>query len=153
MAEVNLKLNTQELRQELKQVNNEIDETNQKGAVVLKNVQKNVKLTRQQVVGLAQASWGVITGMLEAAGITISTQFKVLISSAFAAINILTPLLTAQAVTPGMQIQAALGFINLALAVASIGFAQAQEAELAAQLASGMQALNSVNGMIGMMNW
>ncbi|MCP4550878.1 MAG: hypothetical protein GY834_02305 [Bacteroidetes bacterium] len=111
------------------------------------------KMSFNQVLSMAQQSWGVIDAMFRAMGFNVSMQFRLLIRSGFAAIRVLTPIFTAEALTPGMQAQAAFGMLNLVLAAMAIAEAEAGATQSATQIAAATEGISGINSMIGSMSF
>ena len=104
-------------------------------------------------MGGVHALWLTTQGAVRAMGGSISTVFRTVIGTTLGAISLLTPLLTAAAVTPGMQIQAAMGFASIGLAVAALIAAEAEEREVSDALRGANMALHGIQSFIGIVNW
>jgi len=115
----------------------------------VKKVEETSKFTFFSVLNMAKMAWSTTEMIVKQAGGTISTVFSGLISATFATISILQPLLTAEAVTPGMQATAALGFIQLGLTIAALVAAEQKRAELEESLRNASMALMSISSLIG----
>ena len=100
-------------------------------------------------MGGVHAVWLATQGVVRAAGGSISTVFRTVIGTTLGAISLLTPILTAQAVTPGMQIQAAIGFASIAVAVSALVAAELQQRELSDALRGANMALHGIQSLIG----
>jgi hypothetical protein len=114
---------------------------------------KKATLSFNQVLSMAQQSWGVMDAMFRAMGINMSMQMRLLVRSSFSVIRILAPIIAAEEVTPGMQAQAAIAGVNLALAIAAIGLAEAEQTQAATQVAALTEGLSGINSMIGSLNF
>ncbi len=106
-----------------------------------------------QVVGMARASYMLIKNVVQAAGGTIPATLEAIISGTISAIAILKPLLTATAVTPGMQAQAAIGFANLVLTFAALSAAQQKKADIQQTIAGVNGILTGISALIGTINF
>ena len=117
-----------------------VDEQRKKLEEKLEETGEKTKDTWMIAVGVAQASWNLMDGILTAAGVTISGVTRAVIQGAFSAVQIFTPIITAAAVTPGMQILAAIGAVQIGLAIAAAVAAEREQKEVQTGLtvASGM---------------
>ena len=144
-----LKVNKEEIIQDLKEIKEE-------GKAVTKTVEKIVteaKYSFTQIIGGVHAVWLATQGAVRAAGGSIETVFRTLIGTSLSTVAILAPLLSAQAVTPGMQIQAALGFASLGLAISALVAAEAEEKEFSDALRGANMALHGIQSFIGVFNF
>lgn len=149
----NLDLNTADLKKQLRDVEREAERVEKKSADILNKTEDKANLTFGQVVGGAQELWGIIDAVVATSGGAISTTFRSLITAGFSTINILQPLLAAESVTPGMQAQAALGFLNLGMAISAIVAAQFKQQVVSQKLMESMQIINGIQGFIGTINY
>ncbi len=118
-----------------------------------RDVEDAAKTSFNQVVGMARASYMLLNSVVRAAGGSIPATLEAIISGTISAIAIFKPLLTAAAVTPGMQIQAAIGFANLVLTFAALSAAQQKKDEIT-QTISGMNGvLTGLSALIGTINF
>ncbi len=106
-----------------------------------------------QVVGMARASYSLINSVIKAAGGAIPATLEAIISGTISAIAIFKPLLTAAAVTPGMQIQAAIGFASLALTFAALSAAQQKKTDVQQTIAGMNGVLTGISALIGTINF
>jgi len=120
---------------------------------VFRDIDTGTRLSAQKVLLAARQGYGILTSLITAAGGTVSTLFTASISAAFSVVAILTPLFTAEAVTPGMQVQAALGFLQLGLSIAAIVNAQSQQSAITNQIQGGLNALNGTANLVGTMSF
>ena len=118
-----------------------------------RDVEDAAKTSFNQVVGMARASYMLLNSVVKAAGGAVPATLEAIITGTISAIAIFKPLLTAAAVTPGMQIQAAIGFANLVLTFTALAAAQ-QKKEDIVQTISGMNGvLNGISALIGSINF
>jgi len=61
----------------------------------------------------------------------------------------LVPILTAESVTPGMQVQAALGFASVATSLAAMAAAEAQQKDFSNQLRGLNMSLHGIQSLLG----
>lgn len=110
----------------------------------IEEVEKKAHMSFNKVMLMARGAYMITAGIIRATGGTVSTMFRMAISAAISTAAFMYPLLTAESLTPGMQVQAAIGLINLAIAMEAIGMAARQQQELA----RGMMAINTtLHGM------
>lgn len=146
---IHLDVDTSRAKDKLRKVENDRERVDR----LVEDTKKNASLSFNQVLSMAQQTWGVVDAMMRAMGINVSMQFRLLMRSGFAAIRVLTPLFTAEALTPGMQAQAALGMLNLILAAEAIKQAQEGETQAATQIAAATEGISGINSMIGSLNF
>ena len=102
---------------------------------------------------MVHAGWLATQGMVRAAGGTISTVFRSIVGTTLGTISILTPLLTAESLTPGMYLQGAMGLVSIGLATAALIAAQQDQKEFSDSLRGANMALHGMQSMIGLMNF
>jgi len=146
-------LDAQPLHDKLNAVDSRAEAVKAKTDAIFEEVEAKRRMSFQQVVSMAQMSWSVMDATLRALGINVSMQFRLLMRTGFAAIRVLTPLLTAQAMTPGMKAQAALGLLNLSLAISALQMTGSEYTQAQTQLAAATEALAGINSMVGMLNF
>jgi hypothetical protein len=131
----------------LEQVEQKREEVEEKAVKTVAFVDKTSKGAYRRALTMARGVWQITETVLSAAGVSMSYQFKALMSAAFGTISVLIPLLTATALTPGMQWNAALGFAELGLALQALTQTQQQQEENENMMRAGMSILNSVQMM------
>lgn len=148
-----LELNTEDLHKELEEVerHREIVEANTEKTISF--VTKSSAEAIAEVTALTRMSYNMMESVVRAAGGTIPPIMSGLISAAFSTISILTPLLTAQAMTPAGYAQSALGFLELGMTVSALVSAQMEEQEVAQKLAGARSVVSNISAMVGMMSF
>jgi len=133
---------------------NSIKEKTEKLDEIIENTNKKSSETWMLAVGVAQSSWSLLESVLSSVGIAIPGMLRATVQGAFAAINIMRPLIAAEAVTPGMQIAAGIGFANILLAIAAASTAQTAAGEIEQQMKNATgNVLADVNSLIGEFNF
>ena len=102
---------------------------------------------------MVHAGWLTTQGLVRAAGGTIQTVFRTVVGTTLGTISVLAPLFTAMEVTPGMQIQAGIGFLSLAMSISALVAAQAQEKEFSDALRGANMALHGIQSIVGSWNF
>lgn len=92
-------------------------------------------------------------GLIRAAGGSIETVFRTVIGTTLGAISLLVPILSAQAVTPGMQLQAAIGFASIGLAVSALVSAELDQREVSDALRGANMALHGIQSLLGVFSF
>ena len=95
------------------------------------------------------AGWLATQGVVRAAGGTIQTVFRTVVGTALGAISVLAPIFRAMDVTPGMQIQAAIGFVSLFTSIGALIAASAEQREFSDALRGANMAMHGVQSLIG----
>lgn len=142
-------LDTQKAMHDLRMVESE----RQRVEAGLRQTQENTNKTKINAIEAFQIGWGVTRGILKIAGISISGVTNAIINSVLAVGAELYKLAHIQAVTPGMQISAAL---TIASAITTIASAVSFEndAQQAMNIIHGTNAIISeVNWIIGRLNY
>jgi len=116
-------------------------------------VESRAKASFNQVVGMARASYMLLNSVVRAAGGSIPATLEAIISGTISAVAIFKPLLTAAAVTPGMQIQAAIGFANIVLTFAALSAAQQKKDEITQSIRGMNGVLTGISALIGSINF
>lgn len=150
---ISLELNTEDLHKALEDVerHREIVEANTEKTISF--VSKASAEAVAEVTAMTRMSYNLMESMVTAAGGTIPPIMSGLISAAFSTISILTPLLTAAEVTPGMQATAALGFMELGMTVSALVAAQIEQQEVAQKLSGARAVISNISAMVGMMSF
>lgn len=138
-------------KSELEQAKVDVDNFDKKSNEIIETVDKKSRESFFHVLTQARAAYTVGLGLIKASGVSVSYFFRSMMSAAFGAISIMTPLLTAEAVTPGMQWAAALGFAELGVAVAAVVAAQMEQSEIARGFRGAAMALGGIQSMLGNM--
>ena len=102
---------------------------------------------------MAHAGWLATQGIVRAAGGTIQTVFRTVIGTALGTIAVLAPLFTAMEVTPGMQVQATLGFVSLITSLAALDAATREEKEFSDALRGANMALHGIQSLLGVFDF
>lgn len=141
---LDITLDTSKAEAQLKAVEDERQATEHKVAMTKQAANESF----QKTLAGARLSWSLVKNISKAMGLTLDKNFELAVSMAFSTISILTPLLSAAAVTPGMQVQAALGFVELGAAIAAI--VTAQDVQAAGKIQGLGSVIGNINTMIGM---
>lgn len=150
---ISLEVSTQQAEQQLAALNAMVKNTQQNVQTVVEQVDKEISATYLKTVNLARNAYTIGLGLVKAGGGSVSYFFRSMISAAFGAIAILTPLIAAEAVTPGMQIQAALGSIELGVAIAATIAATIEQSEIARGLRGAAMSLGAIQSLIGSLDY
>ncbi len=150
---IDIVINAEEVLRALEKIDAKIEETEEKAEEVIEAVETAVTISYNQVLNMARATWLMTQGVVRAAGGAISATFRMAVGTALGAISVLIPIFTAEAVTPFMQAQAALGMISIGIAIAALAAAQQEEQELALQFRGANMALHGIQSIIGSLNF
>jgi len=150
---ITLSVDTSAGEEALTALEKRIEEIVNKENTVIQTTEKAAKSSINRVISMARLGWSMIDQVFQAFGVQMSSQARLLIQSIFSTISILTPLLMAESVTPGMQAQAAFGFMELGAAVVAMVQAQLGQAEASRQTAEGARALYQVGNFINAINF
>ena len=125
-----------------------IDEKREEVDKAVEKTKKKTQETWMLAVGVAQSSWTLFETILSTSGVVISGFLRTAISSAFSAIAIIQPILAAEAVTPGMQAMAALGFFQIGLALTAAWEAERQAGGIDADITAASRQASSTSSWI-----
>ena len=103
----------------------------------------------QKTITMVRATWAITQGVLEAAGISVSSQFRMVMSAVLGSISMLMPILTAQTMTPATMFQGFMGLMELTAAIAALGVAESEFKQNEAAYFSAMRILNGVQALFG----
>jgi hypothetical protein len=119
----------------------------------LETARQNSITAINTALSMARTAYLGMTAIVRIGGGTVSTIFNTVISAGISAIQVLYPIFTAMAagapVSPIMGVQAAIGFVNLGIAISAIVASQAQQQEVANRLHSANALMHSVQMMVG----
>lgn len=146
---VTLELNAEDLLRELAVVEQRAEDVEN----VVEEVGRDSQAIMNKVMAGVHAGWLATQGLVRAAGGSISTVFRTVIGSTLGAISLLTPILSAEMVTPGGQIQALMGFASIALAVGALVSAELEQREFSDALRGANMALHGVQSLIGVFSF
>ena len=144
-----MEINAEDLLRELEAVEGRANEVED----IVEEVKETARSSLTQVMGGVHAAWLATQGIVRATGGTIETVFRTVVGTTLGAISMLVPLLTAEAVTPGMQIQAAMGLASIGIAVSAMVAAELEQRELSDQLRGANMALHGIQSLIGVFNF
>ncbi len=113
------------------------------------NVEATTAKSTRNMIGLARNAYMTLVGMSRVMGMGISTLFSTMISGVLSFASIMYPILTMESVTPGMQVQAAIGFVNLGLAITAMVLAQSKQQEAARDIQNINFMLHSISNLVG----
>ncbi len=150
---IDIVINAEEVLRALERVDAKIEETEEKAEEVIEKIDTATTASYNQVLSMARATWLMTQGLVRATGGAISATFRMAVGTVLGAISMLLPIFTAEAVTPGMQAQAALGMISIGIAAAALAAAQQEEKELALQFRGANMALHGIQSIIGVLNF
>lgn len=145
---ITLDVDTSEAQRKLNEVEKKRQQVESAANKTVIEVDKKTTFAYQKVLGMARSAYLAGAAFVRATGTSVSYFFTSLISAGISAISLLTPILTAEEVTPGMQIQAAIGLINIGIATTALIAAQLQQGQIAQQLASANEGLHNIQTIL-----
>jgi hypothetical protein len=131
------------------QAKGELDNVESRRREVEGNLDKtdtHAKLTAHRVRAIAMQAWGMISSVMEMAGISISATSRAAVTGAIQISTMLYQLASAEAITPGLALKAAFTYGQAIAAYYQARTLESEGKETAAQV---NQALSSMNMMIG----
>ena len=134
---------------ELKTAKAEAEEYEEETPKMIEDVETKAKVSFRQVMLMARGAYMLTAGIIRATGGTVSTMFRMAISAFISAAAVMYPLLSAQAMLPGQQIQAGIGIGNLMIALMAIEAARTQQEGMARQLMAINTSLHGMSMMLG----
>jgi len=153
MSEENLNvgilLNTQEAKQQLKDVNDQVQRTNQE----LNQTKQNSRDTMIMAIGVIRNSYGILRGVLKAAGVTVDSITNAVITATLQMGQQFYTLATAQSVTPGMQAAAVITALQAGIIIASAINQEKEAKDISREIEATTLILGNVNSIIGGMNF
>ena len=145
----NFEINVEDLVAGVEVVETKIDDAH----IGLTILEKTAKQKINKIIHIAQLSWGLIQGMIRAAGGAISMTTRLVVSAAFGAIQTLYPILSA-ALSGGLAtmdfkavVTSIIGLAQLSSAVVALVQYEAGQKEISLQL----RGLNFTFRNMGMM--
>lgn len=122
-----------------------VDKVKQQTDLELTQTRMAARDTWYMAMRVIRESWGMLRGLLMGMGITVSQVTNAIVQSAFRIGQTMITIGTAEAVTPGMEIAAAITLTQAALVIA-----QAYQAEKSGK--TSMEEISSTNLMLGNMS-
>ena len=138
-------LDTSKAQQDL----NDVERKRQQADGLLNQTQAKSKTTWYDAVRIARASWGILSNILEIAGVTLSQTLNANIQAMFLIGRQTAAIAAAEVLTPGMAVAAALTFVQAGLMVASAYEAERKSKDLSKELKDAQQMFRAVNMIIG----
>lgn len=127
----------------------DVERKRQRTDALLTQTQEKSKTTWMDAVRVARASWGILSNILQIAGVTISQTLNANIRAMFLIGQQTARIAAAEALTPGMAVAAALTFVQAGLMVASAYEAERKSKELSKEMKDAQQMFHAVNMIIG----
>lgn len=147
--QIEISIDAEDLLHDLEEVDRKVEQTEANANEVIAEVEESTRSAFTQTLNMARNAYTIGLGIVKATGVSVSYFFRSMMSAAFGAISILRPLLTAEAVTPGMQAQAIIGFAELAVAIAAVVAAQLEQSEIARGFRGAAMAISGIQSLIG----
>ena len=128
----------------------QLDQTKELAQIVEKEAHKSIR----RAIRVAQLGWGLVQGMVRAAGGSISMTTRLVISAGFGAVQALYPVLSAAlgagiATLDAPRIASALaGLAQLGLSIAALVAFETQQKQISLQLRGATFALSNVSAML-----
>ena len=116
---------------------------------VIEFVSEKARKAMGKTITMIRATWAITQGVLQAAGIGVSAQFRMIMSAVLGGVSMLIPLLTAQTMTPATMLQGFLGLMELTAAIAAMGVAESEFKQNEAAYFASMRILNGVQALFG----
>lgn len=146
----NLEVNTEDLLDDIEVVDEKIEETTKSLDTLEKEARKKIR----GIIHNAQLGWGVIQGVIRAAGGSITMTTRLVVSAGFGAIQTMVPLLAVHgslallAKDPVALAQVITGLAQVGTAIAALVAFESQEKQLSLQLRGVNFMLSNVNSML-----
>jgi hypothetical protein len=152
MSEENLNvgiiLDTTDAKRDL----NEIDAQTKKVNLELEKTKENTRDTMVQTISVVRASYGILRGVLKAAGITTSSVTNAVIQAMFMSAQAFAQLAAAEAKTPFTQAAAIITAIQAGVIIAQAMQAEKESKDISREIEATSLILGNVNMMMGVFN-
>jgi len=152
MSEENLNvgiiLDTTDAKRDL----NEIDAQTKKVNLELEKTKENTRDTMVQTISVVRASYGILRGVLKAAGITTSSVTNAVIQAMFMSAQAFAKLAAAETKTPFMQAAAIITAIQAGVIIAQAMQAEKESKDISREIEATSLILGNVNMMMGVFN-
>jgi len=146
--DVTIKLDVSGAKREL----SEVDKQTTKAKADLKELKQNARDTAMLTITVLRTSYGILRGVLRAAGITIDAVTNAIVQSTLTFAQQLATVATAASVTPGMQAIAVIAAIQYGLVLGSAIVAKREGEKTSQDIETINMIFGSMNGMIGGFN-
>ena len=150
---VDITLSAEDLLQYLEHVNEEIDATEKKADIVIKETRERSQAAFTQVLNAARGTYLLTLGAVKASGETMSYFFRAAISSTFATITMLEPLLLGRAMATSDWVSFAIGMASLATSWTAAIAAQLGAEEFGRSMRGIDMSMLGIQQLIGVMGF
>jgi vacuolar-type H+-ATPase subunit H len=133
---------------EVEEADQKVEDLKEKAEKITEEVEEKASYSYNKVMLMARGAYMATAGLIRATGGTVSAIFRMAVSAAISAVAVFRPIIAAEAVTPGMQVQAAIGSANLLLAMMAIASATKKRSEVSHQILAISTALHGVSMML-----
>ena len=146
---IEITINAEEVLRELDQLDNKIEDTEQKAEDVVETVEEQTKKSFNQVMGFMRASYSVISGMSRVMGGGMTQVFASMYMAAMSAIGTYKAIAAAIAATgPTGWIQASIMTTSLITASLNLVSIMSGQRTLSTKIRGINMALHGISGMI-----
>lgn len=139
--------------EELEEVETRRKEVEKNAVDTIRKIDEEQTKAFMTAVSQMQSVWHATERIFSTLGMAFPKIMRTIISGSFAAIKTITAVLTAAELTPGMQIQATLGLIQIGFSMAAAIAAQKEEKIAQERFNDVNSILGTVNGLIGSFSW
>ena len=142
-------IDTSEMFKKLGEVETYREEVETAAVKTIDFISAETRKAMQKTLVMVRASWAITQGVLQAMGVSVSAQFRMIMSAVLGSVSMLMPVLTAQTMTPATMFQGFMGLMELTAAIAAMGVAESEFKQNEAAYFSAMRILNGVQALFG----
>ena len=141
------------LRRELAEVNQEVNDTEEKAGRVIEEVENRSREAFNDVLSIARSSYIIALGTVKAMGGSVSYMFRSMVSAAFTTIHALQALALGKAMTTSDWLSFTMEMAQLGLALGATIAADLGQQEIGRSLMGAKMSLMGLQNLIGVMSY
>lgn len=148
------------LSADMSQADEALDNFKRRSEEIVQSVNQQIQETEQKtsravrkVVALGRMGYEMVDNLTRGFGLAIPPVIGSLIRGALSVASVFANIFTAEAITPGMEAAAALGFAELALLTANISMVIQGQTEMVTQLRAAQQGLFNMGTFVNALSF
>ena len=150
---IELVIDVEELRRQLQEVNQEVEDTKENSIDVIEEVKESSAAAFNQVLSMARGSYLLALGTVKAFGGSVTYMFRSMVSTAFATIAALKAISLGKAMTTQDWFSFGMEMMQLGLATAATIAAEQGQMAVGRSLMGAKMSLMGLSQLIGVMSF
>lgn len=150
---IELIIDIEELRRQLQEVNQEVEDTKENAVEVIEEVEESSGAAFNQVLTMARGSYLLALGTVKAMGGSVTYMFRSMVSGMFATISALRAVALGKAMTTMDWVSFAMEMGQLGLAMAATILAEQGQMAAGRAIMGAKMSLMGLNQLIGVLSY